>query len=452
MLPRYIKVKQTFITSSTNRLFQTDPDGRICSFNFFMRSVFFVFLIRFLPYLLCECGKDSFSIMSSVLDLDSSRKNLLEALGENAKSYFNLMRLWFQMKSTKEEFDVESRKLISKDNIHLHNAFLMAMLNKCRSVSQNTKLETSSTELKLNVEKSEGLDSYEVNIKTEDWECEKPKDENTKRKSFKAKRRREDKGAFQPVDPRDYVKPTPTKVILKSGPEDGDQKKGTEIPMPQARNIKNEGVLPDSGLLMGRLLISAWEEGLEGAEERAAVLLSHALRMWLRELLSTIVGRRKGFRLHEQVFRHSMGVPLPNPWLRNAVNLMPECFSHRSAKEREVKVVPNDAGEDDLPNLYPSARPTLDDAEQMAAFTMACSAKESQYNRGPINMFDVFEAIQVHRNVIPSHTVYSINSQRISARLSHPSKDDDDAKKVMMFTSKGFWEEDSTLESSRIAA
>ncbi|XP_071442829.1 transcriptional adapter 1-like [Hetaerina americana] len=391
--------------------------------------------------------------MADVLDLESTRRNLLEALGENSKSYFNLMKLWFQMKSTKEEFDMESRKLISRDNIHLHNAFLLAMLNKCRSAAQNVKGDSQNTEVYFHSENVDGLGSYEVDVRVDETDEDK-KDDILKRKTIKTKRRREDKGSFEPNDPREYAKTIPITAILKNDPENEDQKGATEIPIPKARSIsQGGGQLPDSSLLMGRLLISAWEEGLEGAEEKAAVLLSHAVRMWLREILTAIIGRRNSFRLHEQGFRHSLGAPVPNPWLRNVANQMPEYNLNRFPNDLEVRLDPT-CEEEDYANHFPSSRPTIDDAEQMAAFSVACSVKnQAIYPKSPVNLFDVFETLQVHKSIIPSHTVYAINAERISARLSHPSKEEDEAKKLMPSVTNGLWDDDthSEISNSRIS-
>ncbi|XP_046403179.1 transcriptional adapter 1-like [Ischnura elegans] len=385
--------------------------------------------------------------MAEILDLETTRKSLLEALGDNSKSYFNLMKLWFQMKSTKEEFDSESRKLISRDNIHLHNAFLLAMLNKCRSAAQSIKAESQNSDVYYNADSVDGFGPYEGDMRVDEVDEDK-KDDHVKRRPVKTKRRREDKGAFEPIDPREYAKAVPVGAVLKNGPENDDQKGGTEIPVPNVRNISQSGgLLPDSSFLMGRLLIGAWEEGLEGAEEKAAALLAHALQMWLREILTAIIGRRNSFRLHEQVFRHSMGAPVPNPWLRNVASQMPEFNMNRNANDREVSLDPN-CDEEAYANHFPLSRPTIDDAEQMAAFSVACSVK-NQHPKGPVNLFDVFETLQVHRSIIPSHTVYSINAERIATRLSHPSKEEDEAKKLMP---SSYWDDDtSNLSNSRIS-
>ncbi|XP_013772031.1 transcriptional adapter 1-like [Limulus polyphemus] len=66
--------------------------------------------------------------------LNFARKKLFEALGDDFKVYLNSMKLWFRQKTTKESFDADARKLLASDTIHLHNEFLLAMLNKCQSL------------------------------------------------------------------------------------------------------------------------------------------------------------------------------------------------------------------------------------------------------------------------------------------------------------------------------
>lgn len=39
-------------------------------------------------------------------------------------------------------------------------------------------------------------------------------------------------------------------------------------------------------------------------------------------------------------------------------------------------------------------------------------------------MYDLFEALQVHREVIPTHTVYALNIERIIMKLWHPNHEE----------------------------
>ncbi|CAJ0926011.1 unnamed protein product [Ranitomeya imitator] len=46
--------------------------------------------------------------------------------------YWANLKLWFKQKISKEEFDVEARRLLSQENVHSHNDFLLAILTRCQ--------------------------------------------------------------------------------------------------------------------------------------------------------------------------------------------------------------------------------------------------------------------------------------------------------------------------------
>ena len=62
-----------------------------------------------------------------------TRSRLIEALGENQEAYFAHLKSWFKKKSTKDEFDCAARKLLSANELTLHNDFFVAILNKCHA-------------------------------------------------------------------------------------------------------------------------------------------------------------------------------------------------------------------------------------------------------------------------------------------------------------------------------
>lgn len=70
--------------------------------------------------------------------LNVARRKLNEALGEKATKYFNHMKMWFRMKLTKEEFDSEARTLLTPDQVHYHNEFLLALLNKVEGLAETS--------------------------------------------------------------------------------------------------------------------------------------------------------------------------------------------------------------------------------------------------------------------------------------------------------------------------
>jgi len=56
------------------------------------------------------------------------------------------MKAWFKHQISKEEFDCQSRKLLPKDKVYLHNQFLLAVLTKCQITTAS-----SGTSLCMNI-------------------------------------------------------------------------------------------------------------------------------------------------------------------------------------------------------------------------------------------------------------------------------------------------------------
>ena len=44
------------------------------------------------------------------------------------------MKNWFRKRCSKQEFDFDARKLLTPEPVHLHNQFLMPILNKCQTL------------------------------------------------------------------------------------------------------------------------------------------------------------------------------------------------------------------------------------------------------------------------------------------------------------------------------
>ena len=88
---------------------------------------------------------------------------------------------------------------------------------------------------------------------------------------------------------------------------------------------------PDISLIHGRLLVSAWEEGLEGVEDAAVSLTLAAAEAQLRRLVSSLVMSRNSWR-ETTGMRHSAGVGPPDPWLLNSVEKI-NYFQERKVEE-----------------------------------------------------------------------------------------------------------------------
>lgn len=162
----------------------------------------------------------------------TAKTRLCLALGDTSmKTYLSNLKLWFRKIWTKEQFDFECRKLLSNEHRHLHNEFFLAILNKITFPVQP--------------------------------------DQSTKTSSGKKRKRRtgSERSVFEPIDLFDYL------------PEANDELKPPSTPLHQPRFAADELFLPDTSLILGRLLVVAWENGLTNADEDICEMLVSAVQV-----------------------------------------------------------------------------------------------------------------------------------------------------------------------------
>ncbi|GCB61149.1 transcriptional adapter 1 isoform X1 [Scyliorhinus torazame] len=314
-------------------------------------------------------------------ELEAAKKTLTEALGENVKQYWANLKLWFKQKISKEEFDVEARRLLTHDNVHSHNDFLLAILTRCQIMVSTPDGCTSL------------LWTSPSNAKSG-----KPKSKK-KFPSLRAKFEHR----FQAQNPLLGAQHFPAK-----DPQEEDDVKFCTHTM----------VLPTRGQLEGRMIVTAYECELDNVSEDAVTAVVHAVENHLKDILTAVISRRRSYRLRDGHFKYAFGSSInPQPYLKNSIiayNNIIDCPTG----------MPFTVG------LNPGSHLSPDDVEQQAALLLACSGEDMLASLPPVNMYDLLGALQVHREVIPAHTVYALNIERILARLWHPSHEELEQDKI----------------------
>lgn len=176
----------------------------------------------------------------------TAKMKLCIALGDTSmKTYFSNLKLWFRKVWTKEQFDFECRKLLMPDQRHLHNEFFLAILNKITLPAQS--------------------------------------EQASKNISGKKRKRRtgSERSIFEPIDLFDYL------------PEENEDIKAPSTPLHQPRFAVEELFLPDTGLILGRLLVVAWENGLTNADEDICEMLVMAVQVKKKQLFVYIHSLKK---------------------------------------------------------------------------------------------------------------------------------------------------------------
>jgi len=84
-----------------------------------------------------------------------------------------------------------------------------------------------------------------------------------------------------------------------------------------------ELVLPDRTFVLARLMLAAWENNMDGAEEDTAHIIIAATQIFLKNILTAIFTRRKGYSVRDNSFIYNIGEPVPSLWKRNSVYITP---------------------------------------------------------------------------------------------------------------------------------
>lgn len=151
-----------------------------------------------------------------------AKTKLMAALVDNAPVYLNNMKLWFKGKYSREEFDIASRKLLGINQIHLHNQFFLAILNKVDALNQP---QMSSPTNSANFSTKSG-------------------------KKRKRSSRLTDQATFEPVEIYDYLPDECSEFVRPPTIPGGSS--SSPPPIPPQRFAVQELFLPDNGLIMGR--------------------------------------------------------------------------------------------------------------------------------------------------------------------------------------------------------
>ncbi|XP_061165149.1 transcriptional adapter 1-like [Saccostrea echinata] len=325
--------------------------------------------------------------MAASIDLNVAKKNLQESLGDEMKLYLQNMKSWFKQKITKEEFDLEARKLLPEHAVNLHNEFLLAIISRCQTLSSSLVPRENSIAGKVS----------EISKNPKPGDLAK----HVKSKLNKLRRRSVVSKSAQ----RFLVANPLSKFPLAS-------LKGAE----DAVFASREMVLPDITMVHGRMLVCAWEVGLEEVTDTTVKYVMQTVENVLKNVISLMLSQRNGYKLREKKMRFSMGSSTQNPYQRQSY------LRHDSRTESEATTISNSGSH------VPCLKHTTELGEEEGVYELAMS--EPVPPNPPVSMFDLLHALQSHPSIIPSHAVYEPAVQRAIHHLFHPSHENIDQELI----------------------
>ncbi|XP_076091348.1 transcriptional adapter 1-like isoform X1 [Mytilus galloprovincialis] len=327
--------------------------------------------------------------MSGSLDLSFARKQLQDTLGDDMTAYLQNLKLWFKQKISKEDFDLEARKLLTESTVHLHNEFLLAIMSRCQSLSTSLVPRESSVS---------GRVSEQSRIKQKS----KLRRKSTSSRSTLQK--------FVPSNPVNFA----PQATYKGGEE--------------INFATRELAVPDISMVQGRMLVCAWETGLEdvsdtavklimqaievkeGGSDTAVKLIMQAIENQLKNIISQVLSKRSGYKVREKKFKYAMGTQVLNPYLRHTSQI-----DDTSTESEATSITANALH-------IPSRKPPFDIGSAQAAEQL--STAQFPTSKGPVTLFELLETLQLHRSSIASHSVYAPAIERVIHKLWHPSREE----------------------------
>lgn len=177
--------------------------------------------------------------------MERARKELLSALREKSSKYWDLMKSWYKRRMSKDDFDMKAKMLLGDEGIQLHNEFLFAVLVKCHSgaTPDVTVLRKETTAINITrTDQPEEVKRIKLDTPTHN--------------------------DLTPYGAFDIELPTISNVIC-----------GKDLD--KILLCSHELLLPDITTLRIRMLLGAWESGLDDVSEEvvqymmSAVTVSH---------------------------------------------------------------------------------------------------------------------------------------------------------------------------------
>ncbi|XP_022686126.1 uncharacterized protein LOC111258836 isoform X2 [Varroa jacobsoni] len=364
--------------------------------------------------------------------------------------YLELLRRWITLQIRREDFEVEARTLMRPDEVALHNDYLMELLltlSKAPVSASSTTMaavDSSSPKISLTPTVSSTNTAHHVSSDNPMHPRVKPvfknltasslsytsksppysscsKEESTEEVVNSPGKAASSDSTRSPVNVSKQRKRRPAESLQPPAINRAEHAFGlfmpesnatptldnqltmpnvvsfvvsvpqAEMPAPHCSFLMREQAFPESALLYGRMLVVAYEHGLDDIDAPTVELMLQALRSQLFRVIAAMVDRRVACS-RRKLTRLGNGIAsrAPNPYLGAAV---PFHTNHCCDFLESAQVV----------NEF--SAPSAWDVE----------------NSSMCSLFDLVDALRTDRRLICSHTVYTLTMERALLGLRHAS-------------------------------
>lgn len=276
----------------------------------------------------------------------------------------------------KDSFDDEAHKILQQDQFRLHNRFLICLLNKCQSLSGTKTSATTGVAEKKKSKKRMKLAPIAYDHR------------------------------FQPASPSEFICPIVQSAVHDS--KDPAEAKYYDA-LVKMSLCSGDYALPDNFAAHLRMFVNVWELGLDEMRDDAVQLLNLAVRDFMKNIITALIAYKSSFKTQENGrFKYAFGAPVVNPLLvnSNSIHQFPVDTSRTFIDERTG---------DQLPECIPEKEVL----EREAMMQVACGITRPEADHEPLTLWHLFHALKKYPHCVPSHSLYSVNMNRILSHVHH---------------------------------
>lgn len=343
-------------------------------------------------------------------DLDVAKQKLLDKLGPNYTDYIRLLGKWFRGIISKEEFDRSAKHLIDQNFILEHNKFWLAFFHHCANNINGHNHPNSCPNSSIGALHHDQLFSDPINGSSTDK--------------------------------------NQTKTILN--------------------DTTRVRCLPNKVITHMKIFVIAWEMGLDSADDQVSSYINLALKHFLKNIITELISTKTAYRLRENRFKYAMGVKPMNPYLNNSLrvytsnleydpyqiesnkmnsSILDTCIYNdtlfpsrlyeaqalyeyacsttsttkftdkRRAKRLKLSDIFLNQNDDEGLDCEAESTKSIDVQEDLKADDYTTTTTTNMSDRRS-TMFHLLIAFINNKSIVPSHSLYSINLERIFNRLS----------------------------------
>lgn len=203
--------------------------------------------------------------------LEVAKSSLTKVLGANDQLYWKNIKCWFSGEINKQDFDQNALEILGRQNIRLHNDFLLALLMKIGHISVPNPVQR----LISNNSSTSAIPSQTYTSN-----------------SSNSHRKRKHSQIFKTTDILNFLD---TEISYGTAEKYRDGASNL-------RYASKEHFLPDASFLVGRFMVAAWEAGVNNVEEKVCDMVAKAVQVYLKNLLSEIILKKKNHRVSGNFF------------------------------------------------------------------------------------------------------------------------------------------------------